>query len=351
MSRAADESIAGDELTLSEPQYTLAADIGGTKTLFELGAFDAGGYRSVHAGHFLNADFTGVAEVTEAFLATAPQRPPTIASACLALAGPIVEQRVRFTNLPWEADARDLARRLRIGRVEFVNDFAAIGHGIAALTPDELMCLQAGRPDPRGVRGVLGAGTGLGMVFMVWTGKGYQVVPSEGGKVDFAPINEVQNRLWAYLHHRMERVGYETLLSGRGMERIYAFLSEADTLRVRSGGAGAAQETPLAAPEITARALDGSDPRAMSAITLFLEIYGAAAGNFALTLLPHGGLYVAGGIAPRLASFFAQSAFMDAFCAKGKFAELLRTIPVHVVMSPDVGLRGAVAVAIAAASD
>ena len=334
---------------MSELRYTLAADIGGTKTLFELGTLDAGEYRRVHAGHFLNADFNGVAEVTEAFLATAPQRPPRIASACLALAGPIVEQRVRFTNLPWEADARELARQLNIGRVEFVNDFAAIGHGIPALAADELLCLQAGRPDPHGVRGVLGAGTGLGMVFMVWSGKSYQVVPSEGGKVDFAPINEIQNRLWGYLRHRLERVGYETLLSGRGMERIYQFLSEADTLRTRSAGGGA-QETTLPAPEITSRALAGSDPRALSAINLFLEIYGAAAGNFALTLLSRGGLYVAGGIAPRLASFFFQSAFMDAFCAKGKFAELLRTIPVHVVMSPDVGLRGAVAVAVNAAS-
>jgi glucokinase len=333
---------------LSELRYTLAADIGGTKTLFELGAVDAGRYRSVHAGHFLNADFAGVAEVTEAFLATVPQRPPAIASACLALAGPIVEQRVRFTNLPWEADARELARRLHIGRVDFVNDFAAIGYGIPALAADELLCLQAGRPDPHGVRGVLGAGTGLGMVFMIWTGKGYQVVPSEGGKVDFAPINEVQNRLWHDLRHRGERVGYESVLSGRGMERIYAFLSEADTLRSRTGGA--AQGTPLAAAEITARALDGSDPRALSAINLFLEIYGAASGNFALTLLSHGGLYVAGGIAPRLASLFGQSAFMEAFCAKGKFAELLRTIPVHVIMSPDVGLRGAVVIAVEAAS-
>ena len=334
---------------MSEPRYTLAADIGGTKTLFELGAVDAGRYRSVHAGHFLNADFTGVAEVTEAFLATVPQRPPAIASACLAVAGPIVDQRVRFTNLPWEADARELARRLHIGRVELVNDFGAIGYAIPALAPEELLCLQAGRPHPHGARGVLGAGTGLGMVFMIWTGKGYQVVPSEGGKVDFAPINEVQDRLWRYLRHRVERVGYESVLSGRGMERIYAFLSEADTQRTRTGG-GPAQDTPLAAAEITARALDGSDPRALSTINLFLEIYGAAAGNFALTLLSHGGLYIAGGIAPRLASLFGQSAFMDAFCAKGKFAELLRTIPVHVVMSPDVGLRGAVANAFEAAS-
>ncbi len=327
-----------------EPKYTLAADVGGTKTLFELGMATEEGYRRLHVGHFLNADFAGVAEVAEAFLATAPQRPASIAAACFALAGPVVDQRVRLTNLPWEADAGALGRRLRIGRVVFVNDFAAIGHGIPGLAADELLCLQAGRPEPHGVRGVLGAGTGLGMVFMVWTGKRYQVVPSEGGKADFAPVNEVQNRLWSYLRHRLERVGCESLLSGRGMERIHGFMSEADTLRMRSFGGRPAEAT-LPAAEITSRALEGTDPRALSTVHLFLEIYGAVAGNFALTLLSSGGLYVAGGIAPRLASFFADSSFMQAFCAKGKFADLMRTIPVHVVLSPDVGLRGAVALA------
>jgi glucokinase len=335
-------------MSAAEPRYTLAADVGGTKTLFELGRADAGGYRRLHVGHFLNADYSGVAEVTEAFLATVPQRPNALNAACFALAGPIVDQRVRLTNLPWEADAGVLGQRLGIGRVTFVNDFAAIGHGIPHLAADELQCLQPGKPEPHGVRGVLGAGTGLGMVFMVWTGQGYQVVPSEGGKADFAPVNEVQNRLWTYLRHRLERVGCESLLSGRGMERIYEFLSEADTLRMRSFG-GRQAEALLPAAEITTRALDGSDPRAVSTINLFLEIYGAVAGNFALTLLSNGGLYIAGGIAPRLASFFPDSGFVAAFCAKGKFAELMRTIPVHLVLSPDVGLRGAVAIAAAAA--
>jgi glucokinase len=327
-----------------QPRYTLAADVGGTKTLFELGLAAEDRYRTLHVGHFFNADFRGVAEVAEAFLATAPQRPASIAAACFALAGPIVDQRVRLTNLPWEADAGALGQRLGIGRVAFVNDFAAIGHGIPSLASEELLCLQAGSPEPHGVRGVLGAGTGLGMVFMVWTGKGYQVVPSEGGKADFAPVNEVQNRLWTYLRHRLERVGCESLLSGRGMERIYEFLSEADTLRMRSFG-GRPAEAALPAAEITTGALEGTDPRAVSTINLFLEIYGAVAGNFALTLLSSGGLYIAGGIAPRLASFFADSGFMQAFCAKGKFADLMRTIPVQLVLSPDVGLRGAVAIA------
>jgi glucokinase len=330
-----------------QTRYTLAADVGGTKTLCELGLLAPDGYRRLARAQLANADFTGVAEVADAFLGSLPQRPPAIAAACFAVAGPVAQQRVRFTNLPWEADAARLGARLGIARVQLVNDFAAIGHGIPRLSADEVLCLQRGQRDAHGVIGVLGAGTGLGMALMVWTEDGYRVVPSEGGKVDFAPVNEVQNRLWSYLSHRLERVGCEALLSGRGLERIYAFLSETDTLRMRPAGAG--HELSVSAAEISTWALNGSDPRASSAVNLFLDIYGAVAGNLALTVLAHGGIYIAGGIAPRLAPLFASSGFMRAFCAKGKFAELLRTIPVHVVLAPEVGLQGAVALAAAAA--
>ncbi|MCC6532092.1 MAG: glucokinase [Burkholderiales bacterium] len=329
---------------MSSTRYTLAADVGGTKTLFELGLAENGRYRRLHAANFLNADYAGVEQVTEAFLATVPERPNAIASACFALAGPIVGRRVRLTNLPWEVDSAALGDKLGIAQVRFVNDFAAVGHGIPSLQADELSCLQAGRADPHGVRGVLGAGTGLGMVLMVWTGNAYRVVPSEGGNADFAPVNEVQNRLWNYLSHRLERVWCGALLSGRGLERIYQFLSEADTLRARTSG-GRAQESALTAAEITARAVEASDPRAVSTLNLFLEIYGAVAGNLALTLMAHGGIYIAGGIAPRIAALFAEGSFVRAFRAKGKFADLMQTFPLHVVLTPEVGLRGAVAIA------
>jgi glucokinase len=328
---------------VSKIRYSLAADVGGTKTLFELGVTEGDRYRALHTGNFLNADYTGVAEVSAAFLATVPERPSAIHSACFALAGPVIGRRVRLTNLPWEEEDTVLAQRLEIGRVRFINDFAAVGHGIPSLAPDELLCVQAGRPEPNGVRGVLGAGTGLGMVLMVWAGNGYRVVPSEGGKADFAPVNEVQNRLWIYLSHRFDRAGNETLLSGRGLERIYAFLGEADTLRIRSGGR--TQETLVSAPEITTRAMDGTDPRASSTVNLFLEIYGAVAGNLALTLMAHGGIYIAGGIAPRIASMFNEGAFLRGFHAKGRVADLMQTFPLHVVLTPEVGLRGAVAIA------
>lgn len=329
---------------MSSIRHILAADVGGTKTLLEFGAVESGQYRKLRSGNYLNADFAGVEQVAEAFLTTMPNRPAEIDTVCFALAGPIVGKRVRLTNLPWEVDSEALGARLNARHVRFVNDFAAVGHGIPRLDGDELMCLQAGRPAAEGVRGVLGAGTGLGMALLVWTGSGYKVVPSEGGNTDFAPVNEVQSRLWSYLSHRLERVWCGALLSGRGLERIYQFLSETDTLRVRTSG-GRAQETGLAAAEITARAAAGSDPRAVSTVNLFLEIYGAVAGNLALTLMAHGGIYVAGGIAPRIAHMFPDGPFMRGFHAKGKFADLMRSFPVNVVLTPEVGLRGAVAIA------
>jgi glucokinase len=334
---------------MSSPRYTLAADVGGTKTLLEFGVVEDGEYRRVHTGNYLNAGFSGVEQVAETFLATVPARPAAIDTACFALAGPIIGKRVRLTNLPWESDSDALAARLGAAEVRFVNDFAAVGHGIPRLSPDELKCLQPGRQDPHGVRGVLGAGTGLGMAMLVWTSTGYRVVPSEGGNTDFAPTNEVQSRLWSYLSHRLERVWCGALLSGRGLERIYQFLSETDTLRVRTSG-GRSEESSLSAADITSRAIAGSDPLAASTVNLFLEIYGAVAGNLALTLMAQGGLYIAGGIAPRIAQMFTESTFMRGFHAKGKFADLMRTFPVNIVLTPEVGLRGAIAIAAHAAA-
>jgi len=318
--------------------------------MLEVGVLDSQGYRALHADGFRNDQYPGVAEIVESFLAACPERPQSIASACFALAGPITGRRMRLTNLPWEVDADVLAARLHLAHVRFVNDFAAVGYGIDGLEPAELRTLQAGRPESRGVRAVLGAGTGLGMATLVWIGSAYRVLPSEGGHSDFAPVNEVQTRLLHYLSNRLGRVWCGAVLSGRGLERIYAFLSEADTLRLRTS-AVRVDAVQMSAAEITSRALEGADPRAVSAMNLFLDIYGAVAGNLALTVMARGGLYIAGGIAPRIASMFAEGGFLRAFCSKGKFAEIMQTIPVHIVLSPDVGLRGARTLAVLAANN
>lgn len=329
---------------MTASRYTLAADVGGTKTLLELGLSGGGRYRRLHAGNFVNTEFSGLDDVIESFLGACPERPQALHSACFALAGPVTGRRVRLTNYPWEVDADQLGRRFGIEHVRLVNDFAAVGHGIPGLRSDELRTLQKGREAGHGVRAVLGAGTGLGSAALIWRESSYRVLSSEAGHTDFAPVNEVQSRLWSYLSHRLGRVWCGAVLSGRGLERIYEFLSEADTLRLRTSG-GRAQNAPLGAAQITARAVEASDPRAVSAVNLFLEIYGAVAGNLALTWMAHGGVYVAGGIAPRIAAMFSEGGFMRAFLAKGKFTELMQTFPVHVVLAADVGLRGAVSVA------
>jgi len=327
-------------------RYTLAADVGGTKTLLELGVCDDEGvYTPLRNEHYFNEGHDGLSGVIADFLASGPARShDRITSACFALAGPVTGRRMRLTNLPWEIDADELSQRFRIERIKLVNDFAAVGHGIPVLDRSELRTLQEGRTDPHGVRAVLGAGTGLGMATLVWNGSSYRVLPSEGGNTDFAPVNEVQSRLWNYLVHRLGRVWCGAILSGRGLERVYQFLSETDTLRLRTSG-GRAQIDPITAAEITGRAVEGSDPRATSALNLFLEIYGAVAGNLALTVMAHGGVYVAGGIAARIAPLFSEGGFLRTFRAKGKFAELMHTFPLHVVLAADVGLRGAVAIA------
>ena len=346
-------TVSFDSSALTDPasRYVLAADVGGTKTMLELGCIGPDGYRRVHVDGFQNEAYGGVVEVAEAFLNVSPERPESIASACFALAGPITGRRIRLTNLPWEVDADALSARLRLTHVRFVNDFAAVGYGIDGLEANELRTLQTGRPEAHGVRAVLGAGTGLGMATLVWIGSAYRVLPSEGGHGDFAPVNEVQTRLLHYLSHRLGRVWCGAVLSGRGLERIYSFLSEADTLRLRTSGGRMAANAQISAAEITSRAIAGNDPRAVSTMNLFLDIYGAVAGNLALTVMARGGVYIAGGIAPRIAPMFAEGGFMGAFCSKGKFAELMQTIPVHIVLSPDVGLRGAVTLASLAASN
>jgi glucokinase len=329
---------------MSAPSYTLAADVGGTKTLLELGVVEDDDYRCVHTQTFQNEAFSGVAEVIAQFLSDCPERPSKIDAACLALAGPVTSRRMRLTNLPWEVDADRLSARLAITQVRLVNDFVAVGYGISGLRSDELLVLQQGRAEPHAVRAVLGAGTGLGMATLVWIGSAYRVLPSEGGNSDFAPVNEVQARLLNYLTIRHGRVWCGAVLSGKGLERIYAFLSETDTLRMRSWAARTEPVT-ISAAEITTRAMQASDSRAVSAVNLFLEIYGAVAGNLALTVMAQGGVYIAGGIAPRIAQKFKEGAFLRAFCAKGKFTDLMQSIPVQVVLSADVGLRGAVTLA------
>ncbi|MBI5659234.1 MAG: glucokinase [Nitrosomonadales bacterium] len=315
--------------------YFLAGDIGGTKTLLRISAEDG---TPLLQKSYPGAGYAGLAEILDEFLREAGA--PGIAAACLALACPISGRRATLTNLPWSVDADALAARFAIPRIALINDFEAVGHGIAALQPDDLLTLQAGQPQARGVRVAVGAGTGLGVAWLSWQENGYAVHPSEGGHMDFAPANAVQYDLLQYLQQRHGHVSCERIVSGPGLAAIFAFLR--DTGRgAPSAQLVAAMEEGDASAAIARLAQQGEEAIARMALDLFLQVYGAFAGNLALAALPRGGIYVAGGIAAKIAAAMQQGAFLRAFLDKGRFTGLLETLPLHIVTNPQAGLLGA----------
>jgi len=317
--------------------HFLAGDIGGTKTLLQISAAD--GVRGPLLQKFyLNAGYAGLAEMLDEFLREAGM--PGIAAACFALACPVSGRRVKLTNLPWEVDADALAARFAIGRVSLINDFEAVGLGVAALQPADLLVLQAGEPQVQGVRLVIGAGTGLGVAWLSWQKGDYAVHPSEGGHMDFAPVDAIQYELLQYLQQRHGHVSYERIVSGPGLAAIFEFLRDTDRGTPSAQLIAAIKEGDAAAA-ITQFAQQGDEPSARMALDLFLRIYGAFVGNVALAALPRGGIYVAGGIAAKISATMRQGIFLQSFLDKGRFAGLLETLPLHIVINPQVGLLGA----------
>jgi glucokinase len=309
----------------------LGADLGGTKTLLAL-AHDADGRPAIRtARRYDNAGIATFGELLRRFLGEAGVPPDAIGGACIGVAGPVEGARVQVTNLPWLLDADELSRALGGAPVLLLNDFAAAAHGIEALDPAALVTLQPGEPLAHEPQLVLGAGTGLGVAFRIWTGERYQVVPGEGGHCGFAPADATQAALAASLRARFGRVILEHVVSGPGLARIHAFLGE------RGAEAEPAQ--------IARAALEDGDHDALAAVDLFLACYGAVAGDFALACLARGGVFVAGGVAPKLLPRFHAGGFIAAFCDKGDFAPLAARFPVRVVTDERLGLLGALAAA------
>jgi glucokinase len=321
----------------------LTGDIGGTKTL--LAIHDEGG-AIVFRSRYPSAAAAEFADLVAAFLDEAgralPGRPrPRLA--CFGIAGPVLGEQVKVTHLPWQIDAAALRARFGFERALLINDFAAAAHGIDRLAPDHLVTLQAGSPLPASPRVVIGAGTGLGLAFVA----DGRVLAGEGGHATFAPAHATQAALAQWLRGKLGRVQVEHVVSGAGFVRIYEFL-----LSQRRAGEGAAAREALAAadpaPEIARRALEGGDALALAAVDLFLACYGALAGDHALAVLARGGVFVTGGIAPRLLARLRDGGFLAAFNDKDEFSPVTRACPVHVVLDADLPLLGAAAVALRA---
>jgi glucokinase len=327
------------------PACFLVADIGGTHSRLELLAERDGRLRAVHEQSYRSEAFADLDALLDDFFALEAVRLAAVRvdAASFSVAGPVEGQASTLTNLDWKIDAQAISARLAIPEVRLVNDFAAVGHGIGELGEHDLLTLQRGVAQPHGTRVVVGAGTGLGVCMLTWQGDGYAVHPSEGGHTDFAPINEAQDILLASMRKAFGRVSYERVVSGPGLLRIFSILQD--------GGAGQpskqlreAMQRQDAAAAISEFAINKSDPLAVHALDLFVDVYGAFAGNMALATLARGGVYVAGGIARQIARKLGDGSFARAFTGKGRFSEMLRRYPLHIVTDPKVGLKGALRV-------
>ena len=312
-------------------RLVLGGDVGATKTLLAVAAADGDHLRIVREQRYADRAFPDFATLVAKFLGEASA---SVERACFGVAGPIEGRRVEVTNFPWRIDADALAAVIG-APVLLANDFAAAARGVDLLEPREIATLQPGEPLARAPQLVIGAGTGLGVAYRVWSGHRYLVVAGEGGHVGFAPADERQADLWRAARRELGRVRVEDLVSGPGLVRIYDF--------VRAGGG-----EPRTAEEIAEAALAGGDPAASDALDVFVECYGAAAGDHALAILARGGVYLAGGIAPKILPRLRSGPFLAGFNAKGVYAGLAACFPVHVVLNERLGLLGAAALAASA---
>lgn len=316
----------------------LAGDIGGTKTILGLFERDGGALAPVCEHTYASAAAPSLEAMIADFLGA---KGGAVTAACFGVAGAVLDGKAKLTNLPWTASRDGVAALLPGARVALVNDVQATAFGALHLEPGQLHVLNAGTtPGEPGNIAVIAAGTGLGEGFLFWDGARHRPVATEGGHADFAPRGEEEIALWRFLAVRFGRVSYERILSGPGIAALHDFE------RARSGRAPSpALAARLAAGDpaaaVTEAALAREDECCVAALDRFCEIYGAEAGNLALKTLAVSGVFVAGGIAPRILPVLTKSAFLEAFTAKGRFADMLARVPVKVVLETRVALLGA----------
>ena len=316
----------------------LAGDIGGTKTNLAVFSVHGEKLRSESSRTFPSKQYSGLAPILKEFLAGAND---AIDAACFGIAGPVVDGRVKTTNLPWMIDGNELRRVLKVDSVSLLNDLEAGAYGIFTLEEEEFFTLNEGEIRSSGNKALIAAGTGLGQAILYDDGHHFRPLASEAGHADFAPRDEIEIELLRHLIGRFGHVSYERVLSGPGLFNIYRFLKEArkmvepPALRDRFSTADDASAV------ISQAALANEFEICVTALDLFVSLYGAEAGNLALRAKSLRGLYVGGGIAPKILDKLKNGSFMRAFTDKGRYADLLAAIPVQVVLNQQAALRGA----------
>jgi glucokinase len=320
----------------------LAGDIGGTKAHLALFEVRQAALHEQHERRFRTSDFPSLAAIVEAFRKEAAA---SIDSACFAIAGPLVGEEFRGPNLGWLVHRSRFPDEIGIPRTILINDFIATGHGLGRLGPSDLEVLHAGKAVEDGPVALLGAGTGLGEAYLTKEGGRIHVHPSEGGHSDFAPRNAMEDGLLAFLREKYGRVSYERILSGSGLVNCFEYIVKSGREKTsRKISEEMHSEDPAAV--VSQHGLARDDPASTAALDLFISVYGAEAGNLALRFLAGGGVYVAGGIAPRIVERLKEGMFIRAFRDKPPHTDLLDQIPVFVITNPRVGLLGAASVAL-----
>jgi len=314
----------------------LAGDIGGTSTRLALFEVAGGALRAIARERYPSRNYPGLAEIVREFT-SANQRDPD--AACFGIAGPVREGRVETPNLPWVIEAASLATQLRLPRVTLLNDLEANAWGVFTLDDADFATLSTGVPAADGNAAIISAGTGLGEAGYHWDGSSLHPFASEGGHADFAPHDELTVELYRWLHRRYGHVSWERVVSGPGLVNIYKFLRDVKriteptvlTEAIRAGDPAAA---------ISKAALDETSELAVAALDLFVALYGAEAGNLALKMKATRGVWLGGGIAPKILARLTRPGFLEAFRDKGRFHAFLEAIPVRVILNDETALRG-----------
>ena len=314
----------------------LAGDVGGTKCNLALFSEKSGKLTPVFQQRFASKDFSRFDLIVNEFsrVAAPHLNGERIEAAGFGIAGPVINNTVRATNLPWIVEAADLKRELQVEHIVLVNDLGAWGHSLEHLPPEDFQVLNVGKPEPGGTRALIAAGTGLGESILFWHNGRYHVVPSEGGHADFAPHTDQQIDLLRFMRKRTPQVSWELILSGRGFKTLHEFLSP-------PGQPPHYNEGEDSAPQITRAGMNGTCPICVQVLDLWCAIYGSEAGNLALKVLALGGVFVAGGIGIKILDKIKDGTFFGAFKDKWRFETLLSNIPVSVVLNEMAPLIGA----------
>jgi glucokinase len=338
----------------------LTGDTGGTKTillLVDAQPTDTGiTLKTLYEARYASAEYSDLVPMVRQFLseaATHMGEKPAPQKACFSIAGPVVNNTSHLTNLSWLLDGMRLQQDLGIEQVSLINDFAAIGHGIEGLEPSDIHVLQEGEPRSDAPVAIIGAGTGLGEGFRIRQGDRYQVFATEGGHTDFPPRTELEFQLLKYLRDKLNvtRISVERVVSGMGIVAIYQFLRDrqainespevSSAIRTWESEAGLSEKSIDPAAVIAKAAAEGHDRLSDETMKVFVELYGAEAGNLALKLLPYGGMYIAGGVAAKNLALMKSGIFLQAMLDKGRMRSLMERIPVYIILNQKVGLLGA----------